>query len=82
MTEKITDKQLADKLQDYYRKQNAAKVLTDEAKLLHVELMQIAVSLGADQLSMIGGGAKYFLDGYLVAHGVIPQYRVTSEPAK
>ena len=67
--------QIVVKLHEYFEARDAAKVAEAKAKALHQELMIMAVECGMDQADAISGGAKYWLDGYLVASGHIPPDR-------
>ena len=68
---KITNSEIAKRLHEYY-------VARDNLKKLRLALAEVAVGLGADQQDAIKGGASDFLDGYLVAQGIIPAYRVAA----
>ena len=64
----VSNKVVADKLREYF----AARKKTKE---LMVELVVLAVELGAEQQAAINGGAVAFLDGYLCARDVMPEHR-------
>lgn len=64
----ITNAEITKKLHEYY---DARTRLRD----CRVELMKIAVDLGADQEILQRGTPSDFLDGYLVGQGILPTYR-------
>ena len=53
----------------------------ERVKAIRLELVKIAVELGADQQNAAQGGADSFLDGFLVAQGIVPHYRDPEEEA-
>lgn len=71
----MTGKEIAAKLYAYYVARDEAVKADAYTKELHKELMQIAIDLGGDERDVMNGSAKHFLDGYLVAHGIVPEYR-------
>ena len=56
------------RLHEYYQAR-------ENLKRLRLGLAEIAVELGGDQKDALKGGAPDFLDGFLVAQGIIPSYR-------
>jgi hypothetical protein len=63
-------------LHEYYALRDAARAAEQAAKDYNVKVLApLAVECGMDQMDAVSGGTKFWLDGYLVAMGFIPERR-------